>query len=88
MTDVLERAQAVERLLADENVQEAIAALKRQNYDLFIRSKDESGRAMAQAQAIVLESFEATLRGVVGAGERERLEQERRDRAPDTSRAP
>ena len=87
MSDPREIARRIDLLLNDEAVQTALSALKQQNSRLFLGAHDDAGRAMAQAQALVLEGFETTLRGVMDAGERERLEQERRDRGP-TPREP
>ena len=84
MSDVLDTAQRIELFLKDDAVQAAISAMKEQNYKLFLGATTAEARAMAQAQAIVLEGFETMLRATVSAGERERLEQEQRERAPAT----
>lgn len=79
MSAVTEAGQRIELFLADEAVQAALKAMKEQNYRLFVTAPDEKGRAMAQAQALVLEQFETMMHATVDAGERETTEQERRD---------
>jgi len=82
MSDAIERARRIDLLFNDDDVQAALSDLKTYNYKLFLAAGDDAGRAMAQAQALVLESFEATLRGLLDAGELAKHEQDRRDRAP------
>ena len=84
MSETTERADRLKLFLADEAVQATLAAMKEQNYRLFVGAPNEAGRAQAQAQAIVLEGFEGMLQATLDAGERETLEQEQRDRAPAT----
>lgn len=83
MSDVFEHARRIEQFLEDEVVQAAFAAMKQANYQLFLGAKDEPGRVVAQAQAKVLEGFEAALRGVVDAGILAKHDQEQRVRALD-----
>ena len=80
MSDAIRTAQRVAQWLEDEAVQEAIARLKKENYQLFLKAPNEEGRRMAQAQAVVLDAFETSLQAVVGVGEREHLEQNATDR--------
>lgn len=84
MSEVSEAAGRIARFLDDEVVQQALAAMQKSAYQAFLMAEDDDGRREAHAKAKVLDTFEAALRAVVDEGERERLEQERRDRAPAT----
>ena len=76
MSDTIRRAQRVEQWLADEDVAWALAELEKANYELFRTARDDEGRRTAQARAHVLESFHATLRAIVDAGEVEKAKRE------------
>ena len=78
MSVVTDRADRLAAFLNDDAVVAGLTAMKDANYNAFLRADTAEGRAMAQAQAVVLDAFCATMRGVVDAGERERLEAERR----------
>jgi len=84
MSEVTIRAQRVAQWLDDEVVAGALAEFRKANYELFRTAQTDEERRMAQARAQVLDGFETALKAVVDAGQRETLEQERRDRAPAT----
>lgn len=77
--DAVTRGIRVRQWLEDEAVQEVLTDLRNQNYELFVGARDEAGRQMAQAQALVLRAFEAGLRAIVDHGEVEAHDREQRD---------
>ena len=84
MTDVEIRGERIAQFIKDEAIQEALANMREANYGLFRIATTEEERRMAQARAVVLETFEQSMRVIIGAGERERLERERAERRPTT----
>ena len=84
MSSVTEAGQRLELFLADEAVQTAFEVMKKEYYRSFIAAKSDEDRRMAQAMALVLDTFETALRATISGAEREILEQEKRDRAPAT----
>ena len=84
MSSVTEAGQRLELFLADEAVQTAFEVMKKEYYRAFVGAKTDDDRRMAQAKALVLDTFETALRATVDGAEREILEQEKRDRAPAT----
>lgn len=82
MSEITDAARRIDQFLKDEAVQAAIAAMKKENYRLFLVADDAEARLMAQARALNLDQFETALRGLVDAGERETTEEERAARRP------
>ena len=84
MSDTIRRAQRVEQWLEDEDVSWALAELEKANYELFRVAKNDEERRIAQARAHAYESFRATLRALVDAGE---VEKDRLNREQEAENA-
>lgn len=62
------RGAAVERLLADEHVQEALKALEMRYFNRFIESTSPAAREELHAQMTALRTLQDELRAVVSSG--------------------
>lgn len=65
----VQHAARVKQFLADDVIQEVLAAMSLMYYKEFLDSKSSEERIRAQAKGVVVRDFETTLRAVVGAGE-------------------
>lgn len=82
MADLEYEGTKLKAFLEDSTVQAALVLMKERAYADFLSAKNDDERREAQAIAKVTDTFVVALQSVVDAGERARIERERREDAP------